>query len=59
MVVVVGALALAAVIARRQQNALEVVATPNRNLYTLAQEFHDTSEDMVVVLTTSLGCCQT
>lgn len=59
MVVVVGALASTVVIVRRQPNALEVVVTPSRNPYTLAQACHDTSEDMVVVLTTSLECCQT
>ena len=58
MAVVVGASASTVVIARRQQNALEVVATPNQTPYTLAQAYHGMSEDMTVVLTTSLECCQ-
>jgi hypothetical protein len=58
MVVVVDALVSMVVIVRKQLSALEVVATPSQNLDTPVPVYHDMSEGMIVVLTTSLECCQ-
>lgn len=58
MAVVVDVLVLMVVIARKQLTALELVATPNQNLDTPVLVYHDMSEGMIVVLTTSLKCCQ-
>jgi len=55
---VVDVLVSAAVIVRKQLTALEVVATPSQILDTPVPVYHDMSEGMIVVLTTSLEYCQ-
>jgi len=58
MVIVVDALVAVVVIVRKQLIASEVVATPSQNLDTPVLVYHDMSEGMVVVVTTSLEYCQ-
>jgi hypothetical protein len=58
MAVVVDVLVSVVVIVRKQQSALEVVATPNQNLDTPVPVYHGMSEGTIAVLTTSLECCQ-
>jgi hypothetical protein len=58
MVVVVDALVSMVVIVRKRPSALEVVVTPSQNLDTPVLVYHDMSEGTIVVLTTSLECCQ-
>jgi hypothetical protein len=58
MAVVVDALVSVVVIVRKQLNALEVGVTPSQNLDTPVPVYHDMSEGMIDVLTTSLECCQ-
>lgn len=58
MAAVVDVLVSTVVIARKQLTALELVATPSRILDTPVPVYHDMNEGMIVVLTTSLECCQ-
>jgi type III secretory pathway component EscU len=58
MVVTVDALVSMVVIVGKQLSALEVVVTPSQNRDTPVPVYHDMSEGTIVVLTTSLECCQ-
>jgi hypothetical protein len=57
-VVIVDVLVSAVVIVKKQLTALALVETPSQNLDTPVLVYHDMSEGMLAVLTTSLGYCQ-